>query len=230
MELREAMRTAGAVRRFTDTPVPDEVLARVLDDARFAPSGGNAQPWTVLVLRDPEIRRQVRDLAVLGWREYTAQAKAGVRPFAPGPDGRWHGAAVDLGEAAATPAPMSFVDELDEAPVLLVLVARLTALAVMDIELERTSIVGGGSIYPFAQNILLAARGEGLGGTMTTFLVRREPVAATLLGIPADHAIAGVLALGYPQQRATKLRRRPVAEFAHVDTFDGPPFPAPSED
>jgi len=228
MDLREAMRTSGAVRRFTDTPVPDEVLARVLDDARFAPSGGNQQPWTVLVLRDPQLRRKVRDLAVLGWREYTAQVRAGVRPFAPGLDGRWHGAAVDLDEAAATPAPSPFIDGLDQVPVLLVLVARLTALAVTDIELERTSIVGGASIYPFAQNLLLAARAQGLGGTLTTIVVRREPAAAELLGIPPGHAIAAVLALGYPEWRATRLKRRAVEDFARVDTFDGQPFPGPS--
>jgi nitroreductase len=228
VDLREAMRTSGAVRSFDDTPVPDEVLARVLDDARFAPSGGNSQPWTVIVLRDAEIRRKIRDLVVLGWREYIAQVRAGVRPFAPDQDGRWHGAAIDLDEAAATPAPMSFVDELDQVPVLLVVVARLTALAVMDIELERTSIVGGGSIYPFAQNVLLAARSEGLGGTLTTFLARREPAAATLLGIPPDHAIAGLIALGYPRRRATKLTRHPVSAFARIDAFDGTPFAGPT--
>jgi nitroreductase len=229
MELREAMRTSGAVRRFTDDPVPDEVLARVLDDARFAPSGGNAQPWTVLVLRDPELRSKIRDLAVLGWREYAAQVRAGVRPFAPGPDGHWHGSIVDLAQAASTPAPMSFVDELDQAPALLVLVARLTALAVMDIELDRTSIVGGGSVYPFAQNILLAARAEGLGGTLTTFLVRREPEVAKLLALPPGHVLAGIVALGYPLRRATKLKRRPVEAFARFDTFEGPAFPGPAE-
>nr|WP_235498313.1 nitroreductase family protein [Frankia sp. R43] len=228
MGLREAMRTSGAERTFTEEPVPDEVLARVLDDARFAPSGANAQPWTVIVLRDPEIRRGVRELSVLGWREYRAQVKAGLRPFAPGPDGRWHGPGVDLAEAAATPQPMTFIDNLDRAPVLLVLCARLTALAVADVDLDRQSIVGGGSVYPFAQNVLLAARAEGLGGVLTTFLVRREPAAAKLLAIPADHAIAGVIALGYPQRRATRLTRRPVEEFARLDTFDGPAFPGPA--
>ena len=228
MELREAMRTSGAVRQFTDEAVPDEVLSRVLDDARFAPSGGNTQPWTVLVLRDQELRGKIRDLAVLGWREYIAQVRAGVRPFAPGTDGRWHGAIVDLGQAAATPAPMSFVDELDQAPVLLVLVARLMSLAVTDIELDRISVIGGASVYPFAQNLLLAARAEGLGGTLTTFVARRDPQAAALLGLPPGYALAGGLALGYPQRRATRLRRRPVEQFARVDTFDGAPFPGPA--
>jgi len=227
VELREAMRTSGAVRKFTDAPVPDEVLGRVLDAARFAPSGGNQQPWVVLVVRDPELRRRLRDLSVLGWREYAAQVAAGVRPFAPGPDGIWRGAAIDLDAAAATPAPMSFIDHLDTVPVLLVLVARLTALAVMDVELARQSIVGGGSIYPFAQNILLAARDEGLGGTITTFAIRRETEAARLLEIPPGHAVAAVMALGYPLRRATRLRRRPVGAFTRVDTFTGPAFGAP---
>jgi nitroreductase len=127
-----------------------------------------------------------------------------------------------------TPSPNPFVDQLDEVPALLVVCARLTSLAVMDVELERQSIVGGASVYPFAQNLLLAARAEGLGGVLTTFLVRREPAAAKLLAIPADHAIAAVVALGYPQRRATKLTRRPVEQFTRVDTFDGPAFAGPA--
>ncbi|MCM3883277.1 nitroreductase family protein [Frankia sp. R82] len=224
VELREAMRTAGAVREFTDQPVTDEVLEGVLEAARFAPSGGNQQPWVVLVLRDPELRRRLREISQLGWREYVAQNNAGVRPFAPGPDGRWQGPAIDLEEASRTPAPSPFVDDMDQVPVLLVLVVRLTALAVTDVELERQSIVGGASIYPFAQNILLAARDVGLGGTLTTFAVRREPRLAELLRIPSDHAVAAVLALGYPTRPPRRLTRRPVGQFAHVDTFDGPAF------
>ena len=58
MDLIDTLRTTGAVREFTDEPVPDEVLARVLDTARFAPSGGNRQGWRVVVVRDPDTRRQ----------------------------------------------------------------------------------------------------------------------------------------------------------------------------
>jgi nitroreductase len=52
MDLTEALRTTGAVREFTAEPVPDEVVARVLDTARFAPSGGNRQGWRVVVVKD----------------------------------------------------------------------------------------------------------------------------------------------------------------------------------
>jgi nitroreductase len=227
VELTEVMRTSGAAREYTDRPVDDEVLYRVLDNARFAPSGGNQQPWRVLVLRDPEIRRRVRELSQVTWREYVAQGKAGVRAFAPGPDGRWHGPAVDLAVARNTPAPAPFVDALDETPVLLLVAARLTALAVMDVELERQSIAGGASIYPFVQNILLAARNEGLGGTITTFLARQEPAVAPLVGLPPDHAIAALVALGHPVRHVTRLRRRPVEAFTQIDTWTGPAFTAP---
>lgn len=63
MELIEALRTTGAVRQFTDTPVADEVVARVLDNARFAPSGANAQAWHVVLVKDPAIRRARRTRA-----------------------------------------------------------------------------------------------------------------------------------------------------------------------
>ena len=53
MDLYHVMRTTGAVRRFTDDPLPDDVLGRILDNARFAPSGGNRQGVRVIALRAP---------------------------------------------------------------------------------------------------------------------------------------------------------------------------------
>lgn len=224
MELYEAMRTTPATRVFVDEPVGDEVLHRILDHARFAPSGGNRQGWRVIVVKDPETRRQVRDLYVLGWREYTAHVREGLVPFAPREQGRWPGPAVDLEEARRTPAPNDLADHLDTAPVLLVLVADLHALATVDNGLDRQSIVGGGSIYPFGHNVLLGARNEGLGGVLTSVLARQEPAARALFGLPDQFAIAGLVVLGRPQQTVTKLRRRPVEEFATIDRLDGPAF------
>ena len=74
MDLIDTLRTTGAVREFTDEPVPDEVLARVLDTARFAPSGGNRQGWRLVVVQDPDTRRRLRDLYLDGWYPYLALA------------------------------------------------------------------------------------------------------------------------------------------------------------
>lgn len=224
VELYEVMRTTPATRSFTGQAVPDEVVHRILDHARFAPSGGNRQGWHVVLIRDAQIRRRIRELYGLGWREYTAHVEAGLVPFAPREHGRWTGPAVDLDVGRRQPRPNDFADTLDIVPVLLLLIARLGALACVDNGLDRQSIVGGGSVYPFAHNILLAARNEGLGGVLTSVLVRQESAVRELIGIPDDHAVAGLIALGHPERTVRRLRRRPVEQFTTVDRFDGPGF------
>ena len=212
------MTTTPATREFTDEPVSDQTVHEILDAARFAPSGGNRQGWQVIVLRDPAIRAKIRDLYVLGWREYMAYVRQGLVAFAPGTP------PVDLEEARNTPSPMPFADHLDEHPVLLLLVVDLSQLAVLDHGLDRQSIIGGASVFPFCHNILLAARDKGLGGVMTTALARQEPAVKELLGIPDGHALAALLALGHPTKAITKLKRAQVDEFTTVDRFDGRPF------
>lgn len=222
IDFTTVIRTAGAARRFTPEPVSREVLYRILDNARFAPSGGNRQGWRVIVIDDPAIRRSLRDLYVLSWREYSAHVSEGKVPFAPGEDRKWNEPAVDLETARTTAAPNSFADQLDQVPVLMAVAVDLTQLAVVDNGLDRQSIVGGGSIYPFCHNILLAARAEGLGGVLTTAVCRQEEAVRELLAIPDPWAVAGLIALGHPARQVTRLRRRPVEEFTFIDAFEGP--------
>src|SRR5436853_316124 len=138
MELLDALRTTGAVRDFVDEPVPDDVVYRILDNARFAPSGGNRQGWRVIVVRDGEVRAQLRDLYLPGWYEYLAQRAAGLVPFAPLTDEDAERRA--LAEAskvadAAVQGGGGFAEHLDDVPVLLVVLADLRALAAMDKQL-----------------------------------------------------------------------------------------------
>jgi nitroreductase len=229
VELTEVMRTTPATREFTDRLVPDAIVERVLDSARFAPSGGNRQPWRVIIVKDPALRRAVRDNYVLGWRDYAAHVAEGLVPFAPDPRGQWERPAVDLTAARQVDRPDSFADGLDRVPVMMLLCADLTALAVTDNGLGRQSIVGGASVYPFGHNVLLAARDEGLGGVMTTIICRQERPLKQLLGIPERYALAGMIVLGHPRRSITRLRRRSVREIATVDRFDGAAF-APVDD
>ncbi len=228
MELTEVMRTTPATREFTDEPVDDETVAGLLDSARFAPSGGNRQPWRVIVVRDPVIRSAVKDAYQMGWREYWAHVELGLVPFAPGDGGAWHEPAVDLAAARERPAPDSFGERLDSVPVMMVLCAHLPSLAVTDNGLGRQSIVGGASVYPFGHNLLLAARNAGLGGVMTTVLCREEPALRGILRIPPAFAVAALVVLGHPVKEVRKLRRKAVTEIAVFDRFDGEAFPAPS--
>jgi nitroreductase len=210
MELSEALRTTGAVREFTGEPVSDEALYGILDTARFAPSGGNRQAWRTVVVRDATTKRGLRDLYLPGWyRAAEAEALKSAEQIAGNP--------VERG---------GFAERLDEVPALVVVLADLRALAAVDRDHDRYTFVGGASIYPFVWSILLAAHDAGLGGVMTTMLVQQEAAVRELLGVPAELAVAAVVALGHPVRRPTKLRRAPVAEFATLDRFDGPRFGA----
>lgn len=232
MDLIETLRTTGAVREFEDRPVPREVMARVLDNARFAPNGGNQQAWHVILVEDPAIRAGIRDLYVPGWAEYGEQRAAGLQPWAPIGDRDAEAEAVERARAkqadpAGPPYPGDFVAHFDRLPVLAVVLADLRKLAATDRDLGRYTLVGGASIYPFMWNILLAARAEGLAGVPTTITIRREPAMLELLRVPDHFAVAAVLALGYPVKQPTRLTRQPVESFATVDTFDGTPITAP---
>jgi nitroreductase len=227
VDLIETLRSTGAAREFRSDPVPDDVLARVLDTARFAPSGGNRQAWHVVVVKDVDKRRRLRDIYLDTWYEYLAQGAAGLVAWAPVTDRDAEAAAVakaDEMRQLAAAGPGGFAEHFDEVPVLLVLLADLSALAAIDRDLPRYTLAGGASIYPFAWNMLLAARAEGLGGVITTMAIRREAAAKALFDVPDHFAMAAVVALGYPTQQVTKLSRQPVASFTTVDSFAGDPF------
>jgi nitroreductase len=231
MELRDALRSTGAVREFTDEPVTDEVLLRILDTARFAPSGGNRQAWRVVVVRDPGTRSLLRDLYLPGWYEYLAMGAAGLVPWAPVTDREAEAAAIRSAESMR-PAEGSggFAENLDRAPALLVLLADLRKLAAVDRDLPRYTLVGGASVYPFAWSILLAAREEGLGGVITTMLVRQEREVCDALGVPEGWAVAAAIVLGRPAEPpATRLRRASPESFTTLDRFDGPSLGRPAE-
>jgi nitroreductase len=226
LDLITTLRTTGAIREFTDEPVADEVVARLLETARFAPSGGNRQGWHVVLLKDPAVRRQLRDLYLVGWYEYLAIMLAGLTPWAPVTDRAAEAAALAHAPALAEQATPGFAENIDTVPVLLALLVDREALAAVDRDLDRYTFAGGASIYPFAWNLLLAARSEGLGGVITTMPIREEAAALELLGAPDHYALAGVLALGHPVHQPTRLRRADVATFTTVDRLDGPAFPA----
>ena len=225
MDLTTALRSTGAGRAYTAEPVPDDVVYRILDIARFAPSGGNRQPWRVVVVKDPAIRRGLRDFNRLALREYFAIQAAGQRAFNLGDHGRWSGpAGVDLPAARANEAPLPVADDFDQAPVMLAVLVELSQLAAVDVELDRHGMAAGASIYPFCWQIVLAARAQGLAGVMTTVAVRYEPDVLRLLGAPDGWALAAIVTLGHVGKLVTKLKRKLVEGFTTVDRFDGSPL------
>jgi nitroreductase len=218
MGLYDVMRATPSTRFFTDEPVPREVLERVLDSARFAPSGGNRQAWRVVVVTDPDVRRRLRELYEPCWAAYTEQM--GIRALLDGadpPPGMPPGRLKMLRNAD------EYAHTFESAPVHLVICAELDGLAIVDANLERPSIVGGASIYPFVHNVLLGLRAEGLGASFTTLLTPAEDAVRELLGIPDRVAVAGHISVGYradPWPR--RLSRNPVSEFAFGERYGEP--------
>jgi len=221
MDLYEVMRTTFAAREFAPDPVSDSQLATILEEARFAPSGGNRQGWHVIVVRDHDVRTRMAELTVPAARRYAAQVRAGENPWnplaPPGPDDR---------TIAETPAPDLLTAPLVRAPVVLVVCLDLEVVAAVDQDLARIAVAPGASVYPFVWNILLAARNEGLGGTLTTLPIAREPDLQHLLGIPGHVAVAALIPVGRPLRRLTRLRRKPVPAFTTVERWDGPSLAA----
>lgn len=221
MDLYDVMRTTPATREFTGDPLPDDVLHRILDHARFAPSGGNRQGTRIIVVRDTERRARLAELNKPAVRRYVAQIKAGESPWnsvdVPAPTAE---------EIATTDVPDSFIRPVLTAGAVLVVFVDLAVVASMDQDLDRVGVISGASVYPMVWNILLAARNEGFGGTITTMAAAEEPAVQELFGVPATWALAAVVPLGKPVQELTKLKRRPVEEFVTRETYDGEPFTA----
>jgi nitroreductase len=221
MDLYDVMRTTAAVREFTDDPLPDEVLHTILENARFAPSGGNRQGTQIVVIRDPETRERLVEITAPGAKRYHAQRAAGETPWS-----AYTPSAVTDEQVAATHVPASVNDPIRNAPVVLVVCVDLRAVAALDQDLDRVGIVGGASVYPLVWNVLLAARNEGYGGTITTMAIAEEPALKELLGIPEPYAVAAVVPLGKPVKQLTRLTRAQVEELTHVEHWDGGPLRA----
>jgi nitroreductase len=214
IELYEAMRTLRAVRRLRPDPIPDAVLRRALEAATFAPTGGNAQPWRALVVRERALVARLGALYAERWAAYAA----GHRKL-------WAKAPAEI--VARAERMMAAGDFLAahfaETPAVVVFCFDPTFMAITDAKLPRVSVVGGASVYPAVQNFLLACRAEGLGCVLTTLLCEVEPEVRELLAIPEPWGTACAVPVGWPRARGHgPLSRRPVERMAFADRFGEP--------
>ena len=170
------MRSNPSCRYFTDDHVDDTILHRIFDHARFASSGGNRQGWRTIVVTDPELKQKIADLHAKQWNVYLDQAREGVVGYQT-TDTQTKMDSYNPAQHRLTRTD-DFAKSLANAPALLVCCVELWTLAVTDKDLDRQSIVGGGSLYTFVQNVLLGCRNEGLGSALTTLLAAEEAAVA----------------------------------------------------
>lgn len=197
--LYELMNTQRAIRRFKPDPVPDDVIERLIFAATRAASGSNLQPWAFVVVRDAAKRQVISDALLAA-----VESRGGF-------------ADLDAIDDPERRRMMRSVNALfrnfASAPVVLIpcLVSATSPAA--------DGLLAGSSIYPSVQNLLLAARAEGLGTLLTT---RQPAILDTLrseLSIPDDAMPVAIIPMGYPAVPFGPVNRKPVAEFIHWDRW-----------
>ncbi len=196
IDLFEAMYTQRAIRRFKSDPVPDETISKLIDAAIRAPSGANQQNWKFIIIRDPAIKHPIGEYYRRAWEA------AYDGPTSPSPiEHRVRASAAELAENIA------------EVPVLI--------LACIEHDGSPDTMSRGSSIYPAVQNLLLAARGLGLGSVITTLHKRFEQEVKALLGIPDNVETAALLPIGYPADGVGygPTRRDPVEQVTYWDRW-----------
>jgi nitroreductase len=197
------MRTARAIRRFSDRAVENDLLAKCLEAATWAPSGGNQQPWHFVALTSPESRAALavgasRSLAVI--QEVYRMQRPSTDDDSPRARNSRATFALHDGAASIPAAVLFCVKDQPNTPHLML----------------------GASIFPAMQNFLLAARAEGLGTCVTGWQVGGEPELRAAIGVPPEWYLASLVVVGWPVGRHGPVRRRPLSQVASLDRWDQP--------
>ena len=204
------MSTTRSIRRIQNTPIPPDVLERICQAAVWAPSGGNRQPWRMIAVMETELKKELSRIYTSEWEKYVDfnLAKLGDQP----PE-------VLEKVRAQFSTGTALAENLADVPVVMVFVHDPSALHVTDAGLGRHSVVGGASLYPAVQNLLLAARAEGVGGVLTTLICSREAELRELLKFPHNWGVHAMVPLGYPKGKHGPIQRAPLEHILHTNTW-----------
>ncbi|OAI39834.1 hypothetical protein AYO38_06830 [bacterium SCGC AG-212-C10] len=206
MDVFQAMREMRAMRRLKPDPVPEGDLREIIEYATAAPSGGNAQGWSFIVVRDAELRAEIAKIYHRAVTEiYFASLNTGPLPHQTQEE--WE---------ALKRAVMWQGNHLAEAPVLI-----FPALRVGRADFANFTVAAsmGGSIFPAVQNLLLACRAKGLGATLTSLHLFFEDEVNALLRLPRGVRTFAMIPVGYPLGKFGPTKRLPVDDVIVWDRY-----------
>jgi nitroreductase len=208
----EAMKTLKAVRKLRPDPIPDDVMHRVLEAATWAPTGGNRQPWRIVLVKDRAKKQRLGELYTRSWKAYVGHYHAAI-PADVAPEVRER-------TIRTLKAGDYMAEHFGDTPAIAVFCFNPKTMAITDSKQNRPSVVGGGSVYTAVENLLLACRAEGLGCVLTTLLCESEPEVRELLSIPDPWYTAAAIPIGYPVGRGHgPLTRDPVEKLVYLDAW-----------
>ncbi len=197
MTLGDAIFSLRAIRRMKPDPIPEEDLRTILEATIQAPNGGNQQQWHFILVRDDEQRAKLAEIYREAW--WAKRKDIGIN----GPEDI--PATDKVGQSA-----MRFADEFGTAPAVVLVCATRPGPQAM------------GSVVPAVQNLLLAARSLGVGGTITTLHPQVEDRVREMFAMPEDSQLVYVIPLGYPRGRFGPVTRKPLEEVASSDRWGQP--------
>jgi nitroreductase len=199
LSLLEALHSTPARRYLSSDPIPDDLLWAILDAAVRGPTGGNRQNWGWVVVTDPAVKKPIAEFYREGWHEAYGKHREEILGAAPSPTGM---------------SPKTFLaaehlaQHLEDAPVWVFPVLRNAS--------DATNPRLGSSIYGAVQQLILAARGYGIGATLTSLYLGHEAEVRQLLGLPDDAATMALIPLGFPSKgRWAQPKRQPIEEVVH---------------
>ena len=204
MDFFEVVHTQRSIRKFKPDPVPEQMIWEILDAAIRAPSGSNTQPWGWLVVRDDAKRKAIAEAVLEGVGDVAAALAAAEE--LPTPEQR-----------RMRRASISFRANVMSAPVLIIPCLVNPTSPTSDIN----SLFAGSSIYGAVQNMMLAARAQGLGTVLTTFNTRIDDVLRREFNLPDDALPVAVIPVGWPEgERFGPTTRKPVDTVTHWDGWN----------
>jgi nitroreductase len=210
--LYHLMSTQRAIRRLRPDLIPDDVLQRIMQAAAWAPSGGNQQPWRFVMVHDRAAKQRLGELYAHRWARFAELYRRRIAD-APEEQKRKGERNIAAGDHLAT--------HFGDCPVVAIACFNPDHMAITDARQDRVSVVGGGSVYPAVQNLMLACRAEGVGCVLTTLLCQDEPAVKKLLGVAAGWYTAAAVPLGYPVRGGYgPIARKPVSELFFRDRWE----------
>lgn len=209
MPLAEAMLTQRAVRRVRPDPVDDRIVLRCLELALEAPTGSNGQNWEFVVVKDAEAKKALAAQYRRAWKLYGGLGRLMKN---------------DEQTDKILKSVQWQVEHFEEIPVLVVCCLRGGARVPFVPEPPIAMSSHYGSVYPSAQNLLLAARSVGLGGALITLPLWSTTVARRILKLPMSVEPCCIVTLGWPKGRYGRKARKPVGSVVHLDRYGNKPW------
>jgi len=208
MDVFEALYTTRAMRRVKEDSIPDDVIKSIMDSAIRAPSGSNRQDWKFLVVTDKKTREELAEIYRETWDYY-------VKSF--------YNDSEDLGASS-----LKNKDEIET-------VKRISNSAswlaenyhkvpLLVLAFSRNDPTGS-SIYPAIWNLMLAARGHGVGTCLTTVMNFKTEDVYKVLNVPSNKGwtLNATITAGYPLGKWGVAARKPVEEVTYLNKWGESP-------